>query len=102
MNFLQGLDGSSGLLIAVCGVLLCVGGIVLIFGVQLLGGLLNTLFGFVELFFNILAGGPVAWCGCLVFLFGCILCAALVLGILSILPTCGTEDAINLCRFLGR
>ncbi len=86
--------------------LLCVGGfcvvaIIIFLGLQVIGGALSAFLGLSELFFNVLAGGPIAWCGCLVFLAICGICAFIVVNILTFLPQCSTAEAVNFCRLLG-
>jgi hypothetical protein len=79
----------------------CASGIVLLLFGQLIGGAFGALFGIVEIFFEFLSAGPVAWCGCLMLLFGCAICSAITLTILQISSTCGTPDAVNFCRLFG-
>jgi hypothetical protein len=97
-EFLQNVDIGTALLITVGCVLLCGVGFLLFFGIQIIGGLFGTIFGFLELFIDILAGGPVAWCGCLLLLSACAVCAGLALFISQL--NCET-DPIMFCRFLG-
>ena len=101
MEFLQNFDASSALLIAVGCVALCGIGVFFFFGLQIISGTFGVLIGFVELFVQVLSGGPVAWCGCLLLILSCILCSGIAYGLLVILPKCGTPEAVNFCRFLG-
>lgn len=85
---------------------LCIGGfciiaVIIFLGFQFIGGALGAVLGLIELFFNILAGGPIAWCGCLVFLVICGICAFIIVNVLTILPQCGTAEAVNFCRLFG-
>lgn len=79
-----------------CG--LCVGGIFLTVVLPVIGGALDIFFGVFEFFFDLLSGGPVAWCGCLFFLGACCGCSVLTYTIINLLSTCGTPDAVNFCR----
>ncbi len=102
MEFLQNIDANSALLIAlVCGGL-CVGGIILMFGLQLIGGALGVVGSMGGIIMDVVSGGPISWCGCAVVIGLVIGCGGLVLIIASTLSTCGTPDAVNLCTFFGR
>lgn len=100
-SLLNTADPSSLVMLALCCALLCIVGVVLMLGLQIISGFLDVFTSIFGLFFDVLSGGPVAWCGCLVMIFGC---AGLVgLGILfsQVLSTCGTPQAVNFCQFLG-
>lgn len=89
-----------GIILALCG-LLCCGGLLVGILLPILGffGDILGLFGVVfEAFFDILSGGPLAWCGCFLVLFGCFICFGIVVTLVSVLSTCGTPDAVNFCR----
>jgi hypothetical protein len=99
---MQGIDLGNPLLIviALCG--LCIVGIVLVVGLQIIGGALGLVGGLLDGVFQLINAGPLAWCGCLVglaLLFGC---GGVIWLILSSLSSCGTEKAVNLCQWLGR
>ncbi len=82
----------------VCGGL-CVVGLVLSFGLQLVGVTLNTVMSFVGLFGTILNGGPGLWCGCLVLI---LICGGVV-GAAMVVATCnGNPTAMNFCSLLPR
>lgn len=93
---MQGIDLGT-ISFALCG--LCFVGVVLIVGLQVLGGALELVSG---LFEGLLNAGPFAWCGCLVGLAALLLCGGTVWLIASSLATCGTARAVNLCAWLGR
>lgn len=101
MDILSGLNITDGVLITIICASLCIVGIIGLFAIQLLTGALQFLVGFVEIFFGILQGGPLAWCGCLVLLFGCGICSIITFSFVSVIPQCSTPQAVNLCRFLG-
>jgi hypothetical protein len=88
-------------LLALCCGLLCVGGVFLMLGLQIIGGLLDVFTSIFELFFDVLSGGPVAWCGCLVLLGGCAGIVGLGIMLSQALATCGTPQAVNFCSFFG-
>ena len=98
---MQNIDAGTVLLIAVgCGVL-CVVGIGLLFSLQIITSVVGMFAGIFQVFGTVLNGGPLAWCGCILLF---VICGAItVLGIwfVSILSTCGTENAVNFCRLLG-
>jgi len=100
MDFLSGIDPSLLPYIGVCCALLCAGIFVIGFILQVVGGFLDIFFGFFEVFFEILQGGPIAWCGCLVLIFGCIGCAGFVFFMLNASVSC-VEYPTNFCRWLG-
>jgi hypothetical protein len=99
MAFLQNVDIGTLLFISIGCVLLCVFGLVLFFGLQLLGTTLHTFVGLAELFGGIVNGGPVAWCGCALLLFIC----AGVVGTVVVVVSCNTNpSAMNFCLLLPK
>ncbi|MCL4248851.1 MAG: hypothetical protein KJ065_11960 [Anaerolineae bacterium] len=90
----------SGILV-VCGVM-CVVGVVLFIALNFLGTIFGLLGGFLELGIDLITGGPVTWCGCLVVLAVLFICGATVLLLGSAFSSCGTPNATNLCTLLGR
>ncbi len=92
------LGGASPLLV-ICGCgLLCVIGIILLFVLQLVDLVFDTLSIFVDLFGGIFGGGFEGCCGCIVLIFAMFGCGGAILLVLNLLQTCGTENAVNLCR----
>lgn len=101
-EFLQNIDSSTLILIAggcglLCVVLVVVSTVLQIFGnvLEIVTGLFGFVFGFAG---NIPGGG----CGCIVILLGCGVCGGLGVGLSNFLQTCGTPEAVNFCRLLGR
>lgn len=93
------LDTNSLFTIGLICVGLCVVGVVLSFGLQLIGVTLNTLVGFFGLFETILNGGPGLWCGCLLLLLAC----GGVVGAVLVVSMCnGNPNAMNFCSLLPR
>jgi hypothetical protein len=89
------------ILILLCAAGFCVLGLLGSFFLNFLSITLNILSGLLGVVFEVLASGPIGWCGCLVV-------AGLACGVISligyivtILPNCGTAQAVNLCRLLG-
>ena len=80
---------------------LCGVGLLFMTGFQVISGFLDIFSSLIEVVFEILAGGPVAWCGCVVLLFVCgggtVLAVILAQGLWS----CGTQQAINFCTLIG-
>lgn len=99
MEFLQDIGPSQLLILALGLGVLCVVGVVLIFGLQFILGIFGTAFSFVNLFFDILSGGPIAWCGCLLLLGTCGVCGALTLYLINLAPTCA-ENFVGFCYFI--
>lgn len=101
MEVLQQIDPNLAIWLTIgCG-LLCVVAIILAFLLQFIGLGLELIFHTMEFVGGIIAGGPMAWCGCLVFLGGCGFCGLMTWVIAVIIPQCGTPEALNLCRLLG-
>ena len=96
MNLLQNANLGTPVLLALgCGVL-CVVGLLLFFGLQILGTTLHTVAGIFQLVTGVIHGGPVAWCGCLAVLF---VCAAVVGGVLLFASCKASPTSMNFCLF---
>ena len=96
MNLLQNANlGTPVLLVLGCGVL-CVVGLLLFFGLQILGTTLHTVTGIFQLVTGVIHGGPIAWCGCLVVLF---VCAGVVGGALLFASCKASPTSMNFCLF---
>ncbi len=96
MDFLG--NANTVLIVVVACTVLCGLGIVMFMGLQIIGTVLGLFTGILEMVLGMIAGGPMAWCGCLAMLLGCGVCLALTLAIAGMLSTCGTPDAVNFCR----
>lgn len=91
---LQNVDLGTLLFLAIGGVFLCVIGLLLFFGLQVLGTSLNAFFG---LFATLVTGGPVVWCGCLVVIFVCLF----AVGGALLITTCNANpSAMNFCMLV--
>jgi len=101
MEFLQSIDPHTAILITVGCALLCLVAVVGFVLIQFVGFGFDIIFGVLGFLGDIIAGGPIAWCGCLVMIFGSGICGLITFAFASVLPNCGTPDAVNLCRFLG-
>jgi hypothetical protein len=96
MDLLQNANLGSPILLAVGCAVLCVVGLLLFFGLQILGTTLHTFLGLFQVAGGILNGGPIAWCGCLAVIF---ICAGLVGGTL-LFASCKTNPtSMNFCLF---
>lgn len=101
-EFLQSLDPGNPLVLAGACALLCVAGLALTLGMQAISGLLEALASLAGMLMELLAGGPVAWCGCLALLALVIGGGIVLLLLVQGLAACGTPEAINFCELLGR
>lgn len=101
MDFLQNIDPGSALLLlcGLCG--LCIVGVVLLFGLQIIGGLLGAVGDILEIFIGLVSGGPAEWCGCLLFILGLGVCGGLIFLITAGLSACETNPT-NFCALFGR
>lgn len=79
-------------------VLLCFVGLALFVVLQFFGNILGSVAGFFGLFFDVIQGGPLAWCGCLLLVGACAICA----GIIYLGSICGTPNAVNFCALFGQ
>lgn len=95
------LGSGAPLLIALGCIVLCIVGVILFIGMQIIGGVFGIFGGVVDVVFELATAGPVPGCGCVVVVVGCMLCVGVVLAISSVLSTCGTPDAVNFCRIFG-
>jgi hypothetical protein len=98
-NLLQNVDLGTLLVLVVGAVLLCVVGVILFFGLQIISSTLGLVVNFFDLFAGIIGGGPVSWCGCLLVLIICMGCA----GIAVLAVTCNSNPgSMNFCVFFAR
>ncbi|MFW5708771.1 MAG: hypothetical protein ACOCX5_00990 [Chloroflexota bacterium] len=97
MEFLSNLEPLA--IVLICGGL-CVGGFVVMFLLSFVGEILELGLGVLEFFGEALLWGPLPGCGCIFVLVACGMCGALVWLAADVLATCGTPDAVNLCRLL--
>ncbi len=97
MPNIAGVDINTVLILVLgCGVL-CVIGLVLVFGVQLLGSTVAAFFGLIELFTGVISGGPASWCGCLLLV---AICGGLAAAA-ALIAVCGSNpNAMNFCLLL--
>ncbi|MAS34194.1 MAG: hypothetical protein CL610_09310 [Anaerolineaceae bacterium] len=102
MDLSQFIDPNNTLLVVLGCVCLCGVGIILVAGLNFIGGFIDIFTSIIGVFFDIVTGGPVSWCGCFVFIFFCAGAAVMVYLLLQALATCGTPQAINLCSFFGQ
>ncbi len=96
MDLLQGVNLGSPVLLAVGCAVLCVVGLLLFFGLQILGTGIHTVMGIVQIVGGIVNGGPIAWCGCLAVVF---VCAGVVGGALLFASCKANPSSMNFCLF---
>ncbi|MDX2162587.1 MAG: hypothetical protein SF162_14785 [bacterium] len=101
MDILQSLDPGLLPLLGVGCALLCVAGVVLMLGAQVIG-IFADLIGSVTGLFSGLVGNPIACCGCLVLLGAVVVCGGGLWVISGVLSSCGTPEAVNFCALFGR
>src|SRR6185369_7530041 len=98
---MQNIDSGSVLLIAVGCAALCVVGIGLLFSLQILTSIVGMFSGIFQVFGTVLNGGPLAWCGCILLFVVCGAVAVVGIWLVSILSSCGTANAVNICQLFG-
>lgn len=98
---MQNIDSGTILFFAVGCVALCIIGIGVLFSLQIFSGIVAMLSGLLQGFGTILSGGPLAWCGCILLFVICGATAVVGIWLVSILSTCGTADAVNICQLFG-
>jgi hypothetical protein len=98
---MENIDSGSVLFIAVgCGAL-CVIGIGLLFSLQILTSVATAFSGILQIIGSVLGGGPLAWCGCILLFVICGAVAVVGIWLVSILSSCGTASAVNICQLFG-
>ncbi len=91
------LDADTALLIVGGVCLLCVVGLILSVGLQILGAILQLFSGVFELIFGI-TGNP---CGCIILIGGMAVCGGSAYFVYTLLTACGTPQATNFCSLFG-
>ncbi len=102
MDLFQNISPDSAFTLALVCALLCGAVILLVMGLQIISGVLDIIGGILGLGLDILGGGPLSWCGCLLLFVGLFACGGLVMLLAQALSTCGTAQAVNLCLIFGR
>ena len=100
MDLLQNIDPSHVPLIAVGCAVLCVALVVIGFLLQALSGVFNVVTGLIEVAMEILQGGPVAWCGCMLLIVGLVACAGFTWLYLNAPESCALNPT-NFCQWFG-
>lgn len=100
MELLQNIDPSLLPYIGLGCALLCVVMIVIGFILQAISGFFDVLVGLAQIVIEILQGGPVAWCGCLLLAAGLLAFAGILL-LYANAPASCAEHATNFCRWFG-
>jgi hypothetical protein len=96
---IAGLDLGSIILIILGIGALCLVGVVLFFGFQVIGSVLGSIVGLFQLVEGVITGGPIAWCGCLVVIFACIACVG---GVWAYTACQANPAAMNFCMLFPR
>ena len=100
MDLLQNINPAHLPYIAVGCALLCLVVFVIGFILQAVSGILEIIFGAFELLINLLQGGPVAWCGCIVAFFGIAVFAGAVFLYLNAPESCAAHPT-RFCQWFG-
>lgn len=102
MEWLQNINIDPSMLpyLAVGCALLCVIIVVIGFVLQAAGNFLDAFLGLAGVAADILEGGPVAWCGCALLLFGCIACAGIAFLFLDAPNQCAVYPT-RFCDWFG-
>lgn len=101
MDVLQNIDAGTILVLSLACATICGIVVVLFFGLQIIGTVFGFLTGIIEFVTQIVSGGPISWCGCLVVFLACGFCAVTAFSMATILQSCGTPDAVNFCSLFG-
>ncbi len=80
---------------------LCIGGLILSFILPIISGIFGVFSNFIEIFIDVLTGGPVAWCGCILLLLFLVGFCGFIAVMAYSLSTCGTPDAVRFCTWFG-
>lgn len=100
MEFLQNIDPSHLPYIAVGCALLCVAAVVIGFLLQAVSGIFDVILGLIEVAAEIMQGGPVAWCGCILLIAGLIACAGFTFLFLNAPDSCAANPT-RFCQWFG-
>ena len=100
MELLQNIDPTHLPYVAVGCALLCLVALVIGFLLQAVSGIFDVVVGLFGVVIDMLQGGPVAWCGCLVLLVGLAAAAGAVLLYFNAPEACA-EYPTNFCRWFG-
>ena len=100
MDLLQNIDPAHLPYIAVGCALLCIVVFVIGFLLQAVSGIFNVVLGLFELLIDLLQGGPVAWCGCVVLLLGFVAFAGGIFLLLNAPESCAAHPT-RFCQWFG-
>ncbi|MCY3778846.1 MAG: hypothetical protein OXG78_00930 [Chloroflexi bacterium] len=100
MDLLQNIDPAHLPYVAVGCALLCIVVFIIGFVLQAVSGIFEIVFGLFELVVDLLQGGPVAWCGCFVFLAAIVAFVGVILLFLNAPESCA-EHPTRFCQWFG-
>lgn len=100
MEFLQTIDPAHLPIIAAGCALLCVVLVIVGFLLQAISGIFEAVIGLFEVVVDLLQGGPVAWCGCLLLLVFLLGGAGAVVLFLSAPDSCAANPT-RFCQWFG-
>jgi hypothetical protein len=73
----------------------------LLFSLQIFTTIIGAFSGIFGVLGTVLNGGPLAWCGCILLFVVCGAVAFVGIWLVSILSSCGTANAVNICQLFG-
>lgn len=100
MELLQNIDPSHLPYVALACALLCAAALVIGLLLQAVSSIFDVVFGLFEVLMEILRGGPVAWCGCIVAIFGLFAAGGVIYLLLNAPASCAAQPT-NFCRWFG-
>ncbi len=100
MELLQNIDPAHLPYIAVACALLCVVLVVIALLLQAVSSIFDVVFGLLQVLVEVLQGGPVSWCGCLLVIAGLVACAGATFLFLNAPASCA-DHPTNFCRWFG-
>ncbi len=95
------IESGNLVMLALGAACLCGVAVVLMMLLNFVGDFFGAFFSLFGVFFDVLSGGPVSWCGCVVTLALVAGCGWFAWMMIQALSTCGTPQAVNFCSLFG-
>ncbi len=100
MEALQNIDPAHLPIIGVGCAALCIVAFVIAFALQAVSSIFEVIFGLVELLIELLQGGPVAWCGCILLIAGALAFAGAIILVAHAPESCAAHPT-RFCQWFG-